>query len=89
VGTAAERGQQLALLDEVTIIDPATAVDGQSFSVRHRYQGKEHRARVFLPGSNTARIVFAQKQPDLTRGQALVIYDGDRVVGGGTIVATE
>ncbi|MDR1088061.1 MAG: tRNA 2-thiouridine(34) synthase MnmA [Coriobacteriales bacterium] len=89
VGSASERGEQVALLSEVNIIDPGTPVDGRSFSVRHRYQGREHDAQVFLPAGNTARIVFSKKQPDLTRGQALVIYDGDRVVGGGTITATE
>ena len=36
----------------------------------------------------TVRIVFDEPQRAMTPGQAVVFYDGDVVVGGGTIVAT-
>ena len=38
------------------------------------------------PGENgSATVVFDQPQRAITPGQAVVLYDGDTVVGGGTI----
>ena len=40
------------------------------------------------PGENgTVRVVFDQPQRAITPGQAVVLYDGDLVIGGGTITA--
>ena len=36
-------------------------------------------------GEDTLKIVFDRPQRAVTRGQAAVLYDGDTVVGGGTI----
>ena len=39
------------------------------------------------PGDNgTARVVFDEPQRAITPGQAVVLYDGDLVIGGGTIL---
>ena len=35
--------------------------------------------------NSTAKAVFDEPQRALTPGQAVVLYDGDLVVGGGTI----
>ena len=37
---------------------------------------------------DTVRLVFDEPQRAVTPGQAAVFYDGDIVVGGGTIVET-
>jgi tRNA-specific 2-thiouridylase len=87
IGTKAERGSRTASLDALNILDPVELANGQLVSARHRYQGTEHPAKVFVQNSNTARIEFIEQQPDLTKGQALVLYKEDRVIGGGTIVA--
>lgn len=42
-------------------------------------------ATVYPEADGTARVVFAAPQRALTPGQAIVLYDGDMVVGGGTI----
>lgn len=42
-------------------------------------------ATVYPEADGTARVVFATPQRALTPGQAIVLYDGDMVVGGGTI----
>lgn len=89
IGTDAERGRYSALLAEFNVINPGTIENGQHVIAKHRYQGREHQAQVFLQSDNTAKIAFAKKQSDLTQGQALVVYDGDCVLGGGTIVATQ
>ena len=55
-------------------------------AARARYNQKEQPATVY-PGENgTARVVFDQPQRAMTPGQAVVLYDGDTVVGGGTII---
>lgn len=89
VGCAEERGRQTALINKVNIMSGAVVADGQIVTVKHRYNGRDHQAQVFMEDQNTARIVFEKKQPDLSKGQAVVMYDGDCVLGGGTIAATE
>jgi tRNA-specific 2-thiouridylase len=42
-------------------------------------------ATVYPEESGVARVVFDQPQRALTPGQAVVLYDGDTVIGGGTI----
>ncbi len=50
-----------------------------------RYSTKEADAEVIPLGDDRVRIVFDQPQRAITPGQAVVFYDGDFVVGGGTI----
>lgn len=88
ISTNEERGGHTALINEVNIISPGTLTDGQSLTAKHRYRGREHPAKFFLQSDNTIKIVFEDMQPDLTKGQALVLYDEDCVLGGGTIVGT-
>jgi tRNA-specific 2-thiouridylase len=58
----------------------------QRLTVKTRYLQKEQWARVEQTGPDTIRVVFEEPQRALTPGQAAVFYDGDTVVGGGTIV---
>ena len=37
-------------------------------------------------GPDTVHIVFDEPQRAICRGQAVVLYDGDTVLGGGTII---
>lgn len=50
-----------------------------------RYRHKEEWATVTQPDENTLKVVFDEPQRAITKGQALVMYDGDIVIGGGTI----
>jgi tRNA-specific 2-thiouridylase len=54
-------------------------------SVKIRYRGEDVDAVVEPSGSSEARVQFRSPQPAVTPGQAVVFYDGDAVVGGGTI----
>ncbi|MCL2401038.1 MAG: tRNA 2-thiouridine(34) synthase MnmA [Oscillospiraceae bacterium] len=54
--------------------------------VKIRYKQPEQAATVFQLDDNTMRIEFESPQRAITKGQAAVIYDGDIVIGGGTIV---
>lgn len=51
-----------------------------------RYRHKEQWATAAQPDEDTLQVVFDEPQRAVTAGQALVLYDGDVVVGGGTIV---
>ena len=46
----------------------------------------EQPATVYPEADGTCRVVFDEPQRALTTGQAIVFYDGDTVLGGGTIV---
>ncbi|MBR5021429.1 MAG: tRNA 2-thiouridine(34) synthase MnmA, partial [Oscillospiraceae bacterium] len=50
-----------------------------------RYNQQPQPATVYPEADGKARVVFHQPQRALTPGQAVVLYDGDMVVGGGTI----
>lgn len=53
--------------------------------VKVRYRHKEQWATVIPTEDNTVHIVFDEPQRAITPGQAAVLYDGDTVLGGGTI----
>lgn len=50
-----------------------------------RYRHTEQWATVIQTDDDTIKVVFDEPQRAITRGQAVVMYDGDVVVGGGTI----
>lgn len=50
-----------------------------------RYHQPEQWATVTQPEPDQLQIVFDEPQRAITKGQAVVLYDGDVVVGGGTI----
>lgn len=52
---------------------------------RARYHNPEQPAEAEVLPDGRVRVTFDEPQRALTRGQAVVLYDGDTVVGGGTI----
>jgi tRNA-specific 2-thiouridylase len=54
-------------------------------AAKHRYRSAEKSVTVIQLDDETLEVVFDQPQKAITRGQALVVYEGDVVVGGGTI----
>jgi tRNA-specific 2-thiouridylase len=55
--------------------------------VKIRYRGADIPAVVEPIGEDGARVAFRNPQPAVAPGQALAIYAGDEVLGGGTIVS--
>lgn len=51
-----------------------------------RYGQAEQRATVEQTDADKMRVEFDEPQRAITAGQAVVLYDGDVVVGGGTII---
>jgi tRNA-specific 2-thiouridylase len=56
-------------------------------TAKTRYSQREAAATVTPLGDGTARVDFDEPQRAITAGQAVVFYDGEYVVGGGTIRA--
>ena len=54
-------------------------------TARTRYRQKEYAATARPLDGSRVRLVFDRPQRAITPGQALVLYDGDLVLGGGTI----
>lgn len=86
--TLGEEGEQYApaLIAEqfnwIAFDTPCEPFDAQ---VKVRYQARPADARVFPAEDGAVRIEFAEPQRSVTPGQAVVLYQGDLVVGGGTI----
>jgi tRNA-specific 2-thiouridylase len=81
----AELRQNEALITDVNLIGVPELDGPLEVMARHRYRCTEQPATVYpLPG-DSARVVFAEPQHDLSRGQALVMYNDDLVLGGGVI----
>ncbi len=55
---------------------------------RARYHQPEQPATAYVLPDGRVRVDFEAPQRALTRGQAIVLYQGEDVVGGGTIVET-
>ena len=51
-----------------------------------RYNQQDNPAAVYPEPDGRIKVVFDVPQRAITKGQAVVLYDGDDVVGGGTIV---
>ena len=58
-------------------------------SARTRYNGREAEAMVWADPDGTVHVEFRKPQRAVTAGQAVVLYLGDIVVGGGTILSAE
>lgn len=62
-------------------------IDGEMrVKAKVRYRHTEQPATVTQIDDDTIKVVFDEPQRAITKGQAVVLYDGDIVVGGGTIV---
>lgn len=60
-------------------------LDSFAASCRIRYRHQEAPARIIPLDDGQVRIIFEQPQTGVTPGQAAVIYQDDRVLGGGWI----
>ena len=58
-------------------------------SAKARYNQPPQPATVYPESDGRAKVIFDAPQRALTPGQAVVLYDGDLVVGGGTITEVE
>lgn len=70
---------------EVNLISYEALEEPIKVKVKVRYKHGPYDAEIIPISKNRCRIVFDKPQRAITPGQAAVFYDGDVVVGGGTI----
>ena len=71
---------------DLNLISCETLDQPTRLEVKIRYRQSAQWATVSQTDSDILSIVFDQPQRAVTSGQSAVLYDGDTVVGGGTIV---
>ncbi|MCD8382649.1 MAG: tRNA 2-thiouridine(34) synthase MnmA [Clostridiales bacterium] len=74
------------LVGELNWIAVSALTAPMRVKARLRYRQREQWATLSPEGEDRVRLTFDQPQRAATVGQAAVFYDGDIVVGGGTIV---
>ncbi len=71
--------------NDLNWISIPSLTDPIRIKARIRYQQPEQWATIEPLGEDLVRVVFDEPQRAIAYGQAVVFYDGDIVVGGGTI----
>ncbi len=74
------------LADDLNLISVEELKTPVRVYARVRYNQKEQPATVYPVDSDTIRVVFDEPQRAISKGQAVVLYDGDTVLGGATII---
>ena len=70
---------------DLNLISQPTLEEPRRLKARVRYRQQEQWAVAVQTDADRLQIEFDEPQRAVTRGQAVVLYDGDVVVGGGTI----
>ncbi len=86
--TLGEEGSQYAsslIAADLNFIPFDTLEKEADITAKVRYQAKPAKAKLVPLGDGKVRVDFEEAQRAVTPGQAVVFYDGDLVVGGGTI----
>ncbi len=85
VGPQSELMATALIADELTWVSGSAPAPGAGVQARIRYRGVPAAAAVEIE-DGTATVRFEEPQRAVTPGQAVVLYDGERVLGGGTII---
>lgn len=73
--------------NNINLISVETITKPMRLLAKVRYRHTEQWATVTQPTKDTIHVVFDEPQRAITKGQAVVLYDGDVVFGGGTIIS--
>lgn len=74
--------------EHINLISVPSITEPLRVKAKVRYRQAEQWATAEQTGPDSIRLIFDEPQRAITKGQAVVMYDGDIVVGGGTIVGT-
>jgi tRNA-specific 2-thiouridylase len=87
VGTLDDLARSECHLEEVNWVKIPEPSEPVRVQARIRYRAELAAATVYAEPGARARVVFDEPRRAVTPGQAVVFYDGEYVVGGGTIDA--
>ena len=85
VGSADSLFAKTLIARDINLIPVEKLDTAMKVRARIRYNQREQPATVWQLDSDTLRIEFDSPQKAITSGQAVVLYDGETVIGGGTI----
>ena len=71
---------------DINLISVSSISNPMKLQAKTRYNMKSKPCTAIQLDDDTIKITFDEPQRAITKGQALVLYDNDIVVGGGTIV---
>ena len=69
-------------LNWISIATPEQPIEAKA-KIRYRHEAAE--AKIVPINGDKVHVKFSKPQMAITPGQAVVFYDGDTVIGGGTI----
>lgn len=69
----------------VSFVAGKPPLEPMQITAKIRYRAPAATATLTFAGGDEARVDFAQPQPAIAPGQAVVFYDGENVIGGGII----
>ncbi len=85
LGDEADLYTKTLTADDVNLISVAEVTEPIRITAKTRYSQHEQPAVLSYLGNGEYMVEFDEPQRAVTSGQAVVFYDGDIVVGGGTI----
>ena len=88
VGEKRFLAKNIVHFNEITWVNESEMFDGKIVSARLRSMQKNTKAVLhFEKGKNY--VILDEPQYFVSPGQACVLYDGEKLLGGGTIIASE
>jgi len=85
VGRESDLYKTTAIVEDINLIACEYLLQPLRATAKHRYRSAEKPATVTQIDEGKLEVIFDEPQKAITKGQALVIYDNDIVIGGGTI----
>lgn len=85
IGTNKDLMKKKLRASKANFLVPIEKIDGKIFEVKIRYRNKGEKGRVRVFSKDSFEVEFLKEVRAITPGQAVVIYDGERVIGGGWI----
>lgn len=88
IGDGTQVFSERVYADRVNLMSREDIEDGMCAVGKIRYNHKGAPCRLYKRENGILECVFDEPQRAVTPGQALVLYEGDYVLGGGTIIGT-
>lgn len=85
VGTKEDLGKTTLVAYDVNMISIPELIEPMNVKAKIRYKAPESPATISPMPEGRVKVEFEHPQAAITPGQAVVFYEGDIVVGGGTI----
>ncbi len=86
LGTKDKQGCTSLIADNVNFIPFEKLTEPINCTAQTRYHQNDVPCTVYPLDNNQIRVVFNSPHKAVSKGQAVVLYDGDYIIGGGTII---